>query len=116
MCQGEAPVIIFHQVAFAADYQRSEFSLLGMAIKYAMILVLTPEAAVSQWVQTECLAFLEGGKRVIPYAADPGVKAKLTDYLASVHYVDGTAPDGFLKLVKQLRSVLDAAIGRAAPV
>ena len=35
MCQGEAPVIIFHQGAFAADYQPSEFSLLGMAIKYA---------------------------------------------------------------------------------
>ena len=35
MCQGEAPVIIFHQDAFAADYQASEFSLLGRAIKYA---------------------------------------------------------------------------------
>ena len=35
MCQGEAPVIIFHRDAFAADYQPSEFSLLGMAIKYA---------------------------------------------------------------------------------
>jgi hypothetical protein len=35
MCQGEAPVITFHQDAFAADYQPSEFSLLGMAIKYA---------------------------------------------------------------------------------
>ena len=35
MCQGEAPVIIFHQGAFAADHQPSEFSLLGMAIKYA---------------------------------------------------------------------------------
>ena len=34
MCRGEAPVIIFHQGAFAADYQPSEFSLLGMAIKY----------------------------------------------------------------------------------
>ena len=33
MCQGEAPVMIFHQDAFAADYQPSEFSLLGMAIK-----------------------------------------------------------------------------------
>jgi hypothetical protein len=32
---GEAPVIIFHQDGFAADYQPSEFSLLGMAIKYA---------------------------------------------------------------------------------
>jgi hypothetical protein len=35
MCQGDEPVIIFHQDAFAADYQPSEFSLLGMAIKYA---------------------------------------------------------------------------------
>jgi len=35
MCRGDEPVIIFHQDAFAADYQPSEFSLLGMAIKYA---------------------------------------------------------------------------------
>jgi hypothetical protein len=35
MCQGEAPVIIFHHGAFAADYQPSEFSVPGMAIKYA---------------------------------------------------------------------------------
>ena len=35
MCQGEAPVIIFHQGGFEADYQPSEFGLLGMAIKYA---------------------------------------------------------------------------------
>ena len=35
MCQGEAPVIIFHQGAFAADYHPSEFSLLGMPINYA---------------------------------------------------------------------------------
>jgi len=34
MCPGEAPVIIFHQGAFAADYQPGEFSQLGMAIKY----------------------------------------------------------------------------------
>ena len=38
MCQGEAPLIIFHQDAFAADYQPSEFSLLGMAIKYARLM------------------------------------------------------------------------------
>lgn len=35
MCQGEAPVIIFNQDAVGADYQPSEFSLRGMAIKYA---------------------------------------------------------------------------------
>jgi hypothetical protein len=35
MCQGDETVIIFHQDAFAADYQPGEFSLLGMAIKYA---------------------------------------------------------------------------------
>jgi hypothetical protein len=35
MCQGHEPVIIFHQDAFAADYQPEEFTLLGMAIKYA---------------------------------------------------------------------------------
>ena len=35
MCQGEAPVIIFHQDAVGPDYQPSEFNLRGMAIKYA---------------------------------------------------------------------------------
>ena len=35
MCQGKETVIIFHQDAFAADYQPEEFTLLGMAIKYA---------------------------------------------------------------------------------
>ena len=38
MCQGEAPVIIFHQDAFAADYQPTECSLLSMAIKYARLM------------------------------------------------------------------------------
>ena len=28
-------MIVFHQAAFAADYQMDEFILLGMAIKYA---------------------------------------------------------------------------------
>lgn len=28
-------IVVFHQDAFAADYQEDEFSLLGMAIKYA---------------------------------------------------------------------------------
>ncbi|HEX7903872.1 MAG TPA: hypothetical protein VF487_08345 [Chitinophagaceae bacterium] len=28
-------IIVFHQDAFAADYQMDEFMLLGMAIKYA---------------------------------------------------------------------------------
>lgn len=28
-------MIVFHQDAFAADYQENEFMLLGMAIKYA---------------------------------------------------------------------------------
>ncbi len=35
MCQGDEPMIVFHQDAFAADYQHNEFALLGMAIKYA---------------------------------------------------------------------------------
>ena len=35
MCQGEAPLIIFHQGGLCGGYQPSEFSLLGMAIKYA---------------------------------------------------------------------------------
>ncbi len=35
MCNSAAEVVILHQGAFAADYQESEFCLLGRAIKYA---------------------------------------------------------------------------------
>ena len=38
MCNDSVEVVIFHQDAFAADYQESEFCLLGRAIKYAGIL------------------------------------------------------------------------------
>ena len=38
MCQGEAPLIIFHQGGLCGGYQPSEFSLLGMAIKYARLM------------------------------------------------------------------------------
>lgn len=34
-CVGDAPMILMHQDAFAADYQDDELRLLGMAIKYA---------------------------------------------------------------------------------
>jgi hypothetical protein len=33
--ESNAPTIILHQDAFAADYQEEEFRLLGMAIKFA---------------------------------------------------------------------------------
>jgi len=33
----DAPVIVMHQDAFAADYQEDEYKLLGMAIKFAGI-------------------------------------------------------------------------------
>ena len=33
----EAPVVVMHQDAFAADYQDEEYRLLGMAIKFAGI-------------------------------------------------------------------------------
>jgi hypothetical protein len=37
-CRGpDAPVVIMHQDAFAADYQEEEYKLLGMAIKFAGI-------------------------------------------------------------------------------
>ena len=38
MCNAAIDVVILHQGAFAADYQESEFCLLGRAIKYAGLL------------------------------------------------------------------------------
>lgn len=38
MCSESADVVVFHQDAFAADYQESEFCLLGKAVKYAGLL------------------------------------------------------------------------------
>jgi hypothetical protein len=38
MCADSVEEVIFHQDAFAADYQEHEFSLLGRAIKYAELL------------------------------------------------------------------------------
>jgi len=34
-CAADADMVVLHQDAFAADYQEHEYSLLGMAIKYA---------------------------------------------------------------------------------
>ena len=34
-CADEAELVLLHQDAFAADYQKEEYRLLGMAIKYA---------------------------------------------------------------------------------
>ena len=34
-CADEAELVLLHQDAFAADYQDDEYTLLGMAIKYA---------------------------------------------------------------------------------
>src|ERR1700690_3975393 len=34
-CADETELVLLHQDAFAADYQQDEFTLLGMAIKYA---------------------------------------------------------------------------------
>src|ERR1017187_5848492 len=34
-CADDAELVLLHQDAFAADYQEDEFTLLGMAIKYA---------------------------------------------------------------------------------
>jgi hypothetical protein len=38
MCADSVEEVIFHQDAFAADYQEQEFCLLGRAIKYAGLL------------------------------------------------------------------------------
>jgi len=35
VCADEAEWVLLHQDAFAADYQEDEYTLLGMAIKYA---------------------------------------------------------------------------------
>jgi hypothetical protein len=34
-CAADVDTVLLHQDAFAADYQEHEYSLLGMAIKYA---------------------------------------------------------------------------------
>ena len=34
-CAADADTVLLHQDAFAAAYQEDEYSLLGMAIKYA---------------------------------------------------------------------------------
>ena len=34
-CADDAKLVLLHQDAFAADYQEDEYTLLGMAIKYA---------------------------------------------------------------------------------
>jgi hypothetical protein len=34
-CADDAELVLLHQDAFAADYQEDEYTLLGMAIKYA---------------------------------------------------------------------------------
>jgi hypothetical protein len=36
-CAEDAELVLLHQDAFAADYQEDEYTLLGMAIKYAGI-------------------------------------------------------------------------------
>jgi hypothetical protein len=56
MCRGPEPVVIFHQDAFAADYQLTEFTLLGMAIKYAGLVgkevhVIGQSRETPEWVQ-----------------------------------------------------------------
>jgi hypothetical protein len=35
MCADDTELVLLHQDAFAADYQEDEYTLLGMAIKYA---------------------------------------------------------------------------------
>jgi hypothetical protein len=35
MCASDVEIVMLHQDAFAADYQEDEYTLLGMAIKYA---------------------------------------------------------------------------------
>ena len=35
MCASDVETVMLHQDAFAADYQEDEYTLLGMAIKYA---------------------------------------------------------------------------------
>jgi hypothetical protein len=72
----------------------------------AMVVVVTPASAQSEWVKKECTAFLENGKTVIPYIADAANKADLPDYLAPLQYIDGTSVDGYLALARRLRVVL----------
>jgi hypothetical protein len=72
----------------------------------ALVVLVTPESAASEWVEKECTAFLRNGKPVIPYVAEPGMKSRFPKYLSSIQYIDGTVTQGFLVLVKQLRALL----------
>ena len=74
----------------------------------ALVVVVTPESAKSEWVEKECRTFIESGKPVIPYVSNAASKLALPNYLSSIEYIDGTSSDGFRKLVKQLRAILSS--------
>jgi TIR domain len=75
----------------------------------ALVVVVTPGSAQSEWVEKECKEFLRLRKRVYPYIADPASKDKLPEYLKNLQYIDGTEGGGFNELTGQLLSFLDAA-------
>jgi hypothetical protein len=72
----------------------------------ALVVIVTPESAVSEWVEKECTAFLRNRKPIIPYISDPSIKSKLPKYLSPIMYIDGTVSGGLPALVKQLRVLL----------
>lgn len=74
----------------------------------ALVVVVTPDSAQSEWVKKECREFLEMDKPVFPYIADPASKENLPDFLKGIQYIDGTESDGFNNLTRELRGVLDA--------
>ena len=54
----------------------------------ALVVVVTPNSAQSQWVEKECQKFVDMRKPMFPYIADPASKAKLPDYLKEIQYID----------------------------
>lgn len=73
----------------------------------ALVVVVTPDSAQSEWVEKECREFGGMGKPVFPYIADPANKENLPEYLKEIQYIDGTESEGFNNLTRELRRVLD---------
>jgi hypothetical protein len=81
----------------------------------ALLVLVTPNSAQSEWVAKECAAFLERGKPVLPYVIDAGMLTRKSrgwgrlESLRARQFVNGTNGAGFARLVKDLRPLLPTA-------
>jgi hypothetical protein len=73
----------------------------------ALVVVVTPDSARSEWVEKECKEFRGMGKPVFPYIVNPISEETLPDYLRQIQYIDGADNRGFNSLTRELRAVLD---------